>query len=123
MQFLADVFLVFGKFDSLFQPAGIQIPVKKCFVDTYREKIKEDFFKLGRVDGAAISRESDEETGCDAFFGHFAGCACKNFLTAVADRDQTAFSGAFCPEIKAGDGGLKLPREKIREGRPLKIFL
>ena len=32
------------------------------------------------------------------------------------------FPEPFCPEIKAGDSGRKLPREKIREGRPLKIF-
>lgn len=67
MQFLTDVFLVFSKFDSLFQPAGIQIPVKKCFVDTYREKIKEDFFKLGRVEVRPLAGNPDEETAVMPF--------------------------------------------------------
>jgi len=53
-------------------------------VNTDRKKIEEDFFQFGGIDGSAIGRETDEETGSDAFFRYFTGGTCKNLLTTVA---------------------------------------
>ena len=50
-----------------------------------REKIEEDFFQFGGVDGSAIGRETNEKTGSDAFFRNLAGGTCKNLLTTVTD--------------------------------------
>ena len=97
-KFPADIFLVFGKLDRFFQTVGIKVPVKERFMHADREKIEEDFFQFGGVDGSAIGRETNEKTGSDAFFRNLAGGTCKNLLTTVTDGDQAAFSGSFCTE-------------------------
>ena len=84
-KFPADIFLVFGKLDRFFQTVGIKVPVKERFMHADREKIEEDFFQFGGVDGSAIGRETNEKTGSDAFFRNLAGGTCKNLLTTVTD--------------------------------------
>ena len=59
-KFLADIFLVFGELDGFFQTAGVKVPVKERFMHADREKIEEDFFQFGGVDGSAIGRETDK---------------------------------------------------------------
>ena len=97
-KFLADIFLVFGELDGFFQTAGVKVPVKERFMHADREKIEEDFFQFGGVDGSAIGRETDKKPGSDAFFRNLAGSTRKNFLTTVTDGDKATFSGAFCTE-------------------------
>lgn len=94
---------------------GIQIFIKKCLLYTDWKKVKQDFFQLGSIDDPTVSGKADKETGNDIFVGDLTGRAFQNLLAAVADGDQTAFSGAFCTEGKMADLLFKLSGEKVAE--------
>lgn len=65
---------------------------------TYRKKLKQDFFQFRRVYGPSVCRKTDKKAGGNPFGCDFAGSPLQNLLSAVADRDKSAFSGSFCTE-------------------------
>ena len=68
-------------------------------MNTDRKKIEEDFFQFGGIDGSAIGRETDEETGSDAFFPLFH----RRYVQEPPDHSgllrSGRFSGAFARKV------------------------
>ena len=77
---------------------AVYIFIEETLLHTCREKIKKNFFKLRRVDGSAVCRKAHKETGINSLVCNFTGRSGNYFLTAVAYRNQTTFSGAFRPK-------------------------
>ena len=62
-------------------------------------KSKRIFSSSVGIDGAAVGREVRQRNrAVDSVFADFAGCSGEDFLPAVADSEQAAFTGALCAE-------------------------
>ena len=125
-QLFPDIGLIFCEKDGFFQFFCIQIFIKKGFLYTDWQKIKQDLFQLNGINSASVGRKADKETGGDSLVCDLTGSSFKYLLTAVADRDQAAFSRTLCPEGKTVDLLFKLTGQIITESnfcnRILQIF-
>ena len=125
-QLFPDIGLIFCEKDGFFQFFCIQIFIKKGFLYTDWQKIKQDLFQFCGIDGPSVGRKTDKETSDDIPVGNLTGSALQNLLTTVTDREQTAFPRSFCTEGKVADLLFKLSGKKITESnfcnRILQIF-
>ena len=97
-QLFPDCLLIFGEKNGLFQFFRIYVFVKESIFYTSRKKIEQNFFQFGCINGTAICRKTDKKSGSDAFGCDFTCSSGKDFLSTVADGNQTAFARTFCTE-------------------------
>ena len=119
--FFPDCLLIFGEKNGLFQFFLIYVFVKESVFYTGRKKIEQNFFQFGCINGTAICRKTNKKSGSDAFGCDFTCGSGKDFLSTVADGNQTAFTRTFCTEGIVVYLLFKLARQMVGKGDTCEI--
>ena len=120
-QLFSDCLLIFSEKNGLFQFFLIYVFVKESVFYTGRKKIEQNLFQFGCINGTAICRKTNKKSGSDAFGCDFTCGSGKDFLSTVADGNQTAFTRTFCTEGIVVYLLFKLARQMVGKGDTCEI--